>query len=172
MGCFTWTDAKKKPKLNKNGDYTRSSLIANGGYDEYAKVVCPNNTVLEEPYYYGYGIFAGHDIYELVVDWNRKYLQEIYSRLSENKNHFGMGLRQAAEMLANGIPEEEIQEWISEQINAKKLMPYLEKDWKRNIGIAIACHDEDNKALPYPIKITSNRKPVKYEELEISLNTQ
>lgn len=35
----------------------------------------------------------------------------------------------------------------------------------RSIGIDIACYDEDNASLPYPIKITSKKTGICYEEL-------
>lgn len=38
----------------------------------------------------------------------------------------------------------------------------------RRIGIDIACYDEDNAALKYPIKITS--KPMEYSEAEPSIS--
>lgn len=39
-----------------------------------AYVCCPDGTFIKEPHYGGYGNFAGHDIYELLVDWNKEYL--------------------------------------------------------------------------------------------------
>lgn len=36
-------------------------------------------------------------------------------------------------------------------------------DFKRNIGIDIACYDEQNFTIPYPIKITHDANAV-YEE--------
>lgn len=39
--------------------------------------------------------------------------------------------------------------------------------WKRSIGINIACYDEENTALKYPIKICKD-KPVRYDFLPVS----
>lgn len=40
-------------------------------------------------------------------------------------------------------------------------------DWKRILGIAVACYDEQNAALKYPIKIASTNQ-CKYEDLPAS----
>ena len=40
------------------------------------------------------------------------------------------------------------------------------KDWKRDIGIDIACYDEQNEDIPYPIKITS--KVMEYDSVSPS----
>ena len=42
-------------------------------------------------------------------------------------------------------------------------------DWKRILGIDIACYDEQNEALPYPIKITHNENAI-YENCDPSLS--
>lgn len=39
-----------------------------------AYVPCPDGTVIYESCYQCDGIFGGHDIYDLVTDWNRSYL--------------------------------------------------------------------------------------------------
>ena len=40
-------------------------------------------------------------------------------------------------------------------------------DWKRNIGIDIACENEANAAVKFPIKI-SKEKPESYEQYKAS----
>lgn len=77
MGFFTWTDARRNPRKLKCGDYSSADKI---GYGGYAKIVCPDNTEIIEPYYEGYGMFDGKDIYDLVVDWNKTYLKDIFDK--------------------------------------------------------------------------------------------
>lgn len=166
MGYFTWTDARREPRLLKNGDYAIADKI---GYGGYAKVVCPDNTEIIEHYYDGYGEFDGHDIYELVVDWNKEYLEEIFGRMSEG--HWGYRLKEVAIAFQNDNEakmREEIERLITSGIEAR----WLKDEWKRHIGIAIACDDEDNRNLPFPIKITTTKWHRKYDELYPSCNCQ
>lgn len=94
MGYFTWTDARREPRLLKNGDYSVTDKI---GYDGFAKVVCPDDTEICEPYYEGYGMFDGHDIYDLVVDWNKDHLDEIFARLAQkDPKHWGWQFKNLA----------------------------------------------------------------------------
>lgn len=65
MGFFTWTDAKHEPRLNRRGDFQNRDKIPYGGF---AQVICPDGTCIKEPYYDGYGLFDGHDIYDLVAE--------------------------------------------------------------------------------------------------------
>ena len=48
----------------------------------------------------------------------------------------------------------------------------LREEWKRLLGIAISCEDDDNEALLYPLKITARRDFVKYADLYLSYTTQ
>ena len=106
MGYFTWTDARcKKPRLKKDGyEYYASDKI---GYDCWCKVICPDNTEIIEPSYYGYGIFGGKDVYDLVVDWNKDRLAEIFRmRHLLNPNGFwGQNLEPLALAYQNNAPE-------------------------------------------------------------------
>ena len=150
MGFWTWTDARKEPKILKNGRYSETDII---GYGGYAKIVCPDNTEIVEPCYDGCGMFDGKDAYELVVDWNKPYLEEIFNRLAENGDFWGSNLRNLAVLYQNDKPiEAEIKRLSTDR-------------WKREIGIAIACKPEDNKALPFPLKITKTKWKKKYDEL-------
>ena len=73
MGCFTWTLANRTPKKVR-GRYAAQCILR---YDSYGAIVCPDDTIISEPHYEGYGVFDGKDVYDLVVDWNKDYLTEI-----------------------------------------------------------------------------------------------
>ena len=156
MGQFSWKYADTN---------NRSALKLYGT----AYVPCPDGTVIYEPCYYCYGIFGGHDIYDLVADWNRESIsadnikrpkptvpkntqqeEEWYQRAME-RYHF-----QCSRLLdfVDGKPDDYMKEIYG-------------NDWKRNIGIDIACGDESNAALKFPIKICKE-KPGSYEQLRPS----
>lgn len=162
MGYFTWTDARRNPKILKNGNYTQSDIIR---YDGYAKIVCPDDTEIIEKCYEGYGIFDGHDIYELVVDWNKQHLENIFNRmLKDDPNCWGSNLKNLAVFYQNGDTVN-IETEIKRLINSGEQMPFFEKEWKRTIGIAIACEEKNNRQLPFPIKITATKWKKTYDEL-------
>ncbi len=167
MGCFTWTDAAKEPKYDKYGDYQRSCII---GYDKYCKIVCPDNTEIEEDCYDGYGRFGGRDAYDLVVDWNRADLAETIERIIANGDNFAKQVRTISKMYGSGATEEEVTEFVKQKVEEGVYGNFMIRDWKRNIGIAIAC--EHNADLKYPLKITCSRKHHKYEDLRPSDSTQ
>lgn len=166
MGFFTWTDARRQPKKRKDGDYVIADKI---GYGGYAKVVCPDNTEIVEQYYDGYGEFDGHDVYDLVVDWNKNYLEDIFNQMPEN--HWGYHLKGVAIAFQNDdlctLGKE-----INRLVDSGKEAQLFINEWKRTIGIAIACNDNDNMNLPYPIKITTTKWHRKYDELYPSCSCQ
>lgn len=166
MGYFTWTDARRHPNVLKNGDYSAKDKI---GYDGYAKVVCPDNTEIIETCYEGYGEFGGHDIYDLVVDWNKAYLKEIFDKMPEN--HWGYHLKELAIAFQNDDLLT-LRAEIERIVESGKEASWFRDEWKRNIGIAISCDDKDNESLPFPIKITTTKWHRKYDELVPSYNCQ
>lgn len=94
---------------------------------------------IEEPCYEGYGVFGGYDIYDLVVDWNMPYIDAVWSNADTWKCEYLEEYRQDYELLANG-----------QEPNCEK----------RTLGIGLACYDEDNVRLRYPIKITHDPNAV------------
>lgn len=163
MGYYTWTDARlKHPRKARYGNYRESDVIP---YNGWAKIVCPDNTEIIEPSYYGYGMFGGYDIYELVVDWNKDELNAIFDRLEKNDPQTdGLYFRTLAVAYQN-----DDKEILEKEINRfAKNSPCFKQDWKREIGITIA----DNDKLTYPIKITTERRHVRYDELYPSISTQ
>lgn len=138
MGQFSWLDCKDGSQIVDNMPADVYVLIPKefgGGH-------------IMETCYDGYGRFGGHDIYDLVVDWNIPYIDRILAE----KDQFISG-------------------WVSEYeedfkrlAKGEDIRPETEK---RVLGIAIACYDEDNFRLKYPIKITHDKNAV-YESCAAS----
>lgn len=171
MGYFTWTDAKvKTPRLTKWGDYWPSQKI---GYDCFCKVVCPDDTEIIENCYNGYGSFGGHDIYELVVDWNREDLPRLFSEIVKDHD-FGCSLKPVAELYSNlKVTDAEVDDFCKKLFDSGKQSElFFAKEWKRNIGIAIGCSEKRAKLLKYPIKITTLKEHRSYNSLYPSYNCQ
>lgn len=141
MGCFSWMFAD----INNR----RPLRMGNKGY-----VLCPDNTVIFEPNYDGYGEFDGRDVYELVVDWNREHLVSAITSPEIRASVLPVDIQLAKEA--------EKGDKYAERFTMKKIMsgefaPYMKSDWKRHLGISIACYDADNARLPFPIKIVSKK---------------
>lgn len=167
MDYFTWTDAKKYSKKEGNGilrDYPACDKIK---YGCFCAVVCPDNTVIREPHYEGYGIFGGVDIFELIVDWNKDFLIEIFERIKKKSND-KIGVEYANEYanLALCYQNDDTTGFYKEL--EKKGFDI--KTWKRIVGITIST-GEDNERLKYPIKITTQTKGC-YAELYPSFSCQ
>lgn len=126
MGQFSWLDCKTGEQVLD--DVCRKVYVLvpkefGGGH-------------IMETCYDGYGRFGGHDIYELVVDWNREHLEEYQNDPSFECN------------------------WLQ---NCESVAAAFETMKKRDIGISIACYDKDNARIKYPIKITHDPSAV-YED--------
>lgn len=138
MGQFSWLDC-----------ITKEQVIDNACCDVY--VLIPKEFGgghIKETCYDGYGHFGGHDIYELVVDWNTPYIDQILKEKSEFRSGWVETYEEDFRRLEKGEP----------------IRPETEK---RILGIAIACYDEDNERLRYPIKITHDPTAV-YERCGMS----
>lgn len=156
MGQFSWmfADTDNQKALNVNGK---------------AYVLCPDGIVIFEECYDGYGRFGGNDIYELVADWNRKYISEANVRKPrreqyENTEQGEKWFQEALERYKNHC--QRMKDFMSGESDE-----YMEEnygyDWKRCIGIDIACYDKENAALKYSIKICKD-KPVEYDLIPAS----
>lgn len=142
MGQFSWMFCDK-PEQNLE--------IGGKGY----LLVPPafGNNILET-YYEGHGSFKMQDAYELVAMWNRAYLADH----PEHMLHDGpIKEKEWYDVYADlSISLEEACEKLASQI-------YMEPCY---FGIEIACRDEDNACLPYPIKISS--EDISYEQAPAS----
>lgn len=154
MGSFSWYASDTKRAIRSHNCFSVYALQ-------------PEGEPLLEREYDGYGEFGGQDIYDLVADWNRKYLAEHPGFLivqhgrvwSEEKgSYFPVGPKRVDEF-----------DWYPLYADLSKSREEIEREqreagkvfWEyRHIGIEIACYDDQNMNLPYPIKLVE--KPVPY----------
>lgn len=147
MGCFSWMFAD-----------TNNDVALKMGRRAY--VICPDGTVIYERSYEGYGRFGGYDIYDLVVDWNKDYISVNNIRKTHKTECDYSDIKKYIESckrirdFLSGKPDEYMKEKYGES-------------YKRLIGIDIACANEDNAALKYPIKICKKRH-VEYDLIPAS----
>ena len=135
MGQFSWLDCKTEEQVvdDKRRDvYVLIPRDFGGGH-------------IKETCYDGYGNFGGHDIFDLVADWNREYLTKDFE-LPYSKTKLG-----DTEWAEFYFDYSNSRKEIEEKVCANSERNYFEY---RYIGITLACYDEDNEALPFPIKIT------------------
>ena len=164
MGQFSWLDCKTGCQILDDVEQDVYVLVPKefgGGH-------------IVEHCYDGYGNFGGCDIYELIADWNRTYLKEDHIFPHAIKRYYWI------KMYKQHHPEyhEDIEfkafekDWwpaYSDMRLDKKGIEYVTGREYRTIGIDLACYDEDNEALPFPIKITYDPDAV-YEECKPSLS--
>lgn len=142
MGMFSWktSDTRKNIYRMKTPCYLLVPDEFGGGH-------------IKEENYDGYGHFGaeGLDVYDLVAEWNKNYVTEDNLRKPSwedyrNAEFYIKAMKRyqlKCERLAN------FQRGISDSAMREVYGPY----YKRSIGIDLACYDEDNAALKYPIKI-------------------
>lgn len=135
MGQFSWlySDTGKQVIDNKKAD--TYLLVPPPFQEKYGKAIY-------EWCYDGYGHFGRYDVYELIIEWNRDMIPEIIRR-AKNGNW-------RCSHTKNDIWE--LQRYYDGEPITSEL---------RWLGILIACYDEDNFALEYPIKITSREMDYK-----------
>lgn len=164
MGQFSWLDCVDKTQIL---DDVRADVY----------VLVPKEFVrrygvrIKETFYDGYGRFGGHDMYDLVALWNRKYLSP--SHLETTK--YGKPQRSQYKEETWYQRALERYQWTTDRLGDfikgftdKEMKERYDRDYLREIGIDIACYNEDNEKLHYPIKITHNPN-VRYEDCTPSL---
>ena len=188
MGQFSWLDCDMESERCRQ-------ILDNTAEDVY--VLVPKEFggghILETEYD-GYGNFGGHDIFDLVADWNKDYISEDIFRKPVKEHYGGLWDHEIEELKKKGFSEDEIKvkdDEAREHYYQRALNKYEESilmlkdfqsgksdaemsviyfnDWKRNLGIKIACYDYQNASLKYPIKITHNSN-LTYEEANYSLS--
>ena len=137
MGQFSWLDCKTGEQILDDVERNVYVLVPREFGGGHIKETC----------YDGYGQFGGHDIYDLVADWNREYL-------SQHPEH----------VIPSNRKQVRDYKWYETYSNPGKTREDIAKicSWGeyRTLGIDIACYNKDNEALPYPIKITHDKDAV------------
>lgn len=144
MGQFSWMYADTGNTVQMLDNVRRDSylLVPPPFQRKYGKWI-------REECYDGYGNFGGHDVFELLPEWNRECIPEI------------VRLLRAGEWTCSGSEED-----------ARKLLAYHETgrcgdtDALRRIGILMGCYDEDNARLTYPVKVATG--PLEYSAVGYS----
>lgn len=167
MGQFSWLDCRYNDREhNILDDVCRTSyvLVPKEFERQYGKRI-------EEKCYDGYGRFGGYDIYELVAIWNKDHIGIENIKVPKRSN-----FEPNSEYYRNAIKYyqkkcERMEDFIFglpfEEMDKKYGTDYNPREWLRLIGIDIACYNEDNERLEYPIKITYDKTAV-YEDCKPS----
>ena len=144
MGQFSWLDCKDNKK----------QILDNVLADVYLLIPKAfGGGHIKETCYDGYGHFGSKDVFDLVAEWNKSFIPEVVK------------LAEAGEWECTIWNKENMMRFY----NGEEFIPI---DYElRDIGIILACYDEDNARLPYPIKITHDETAV-YEDCEPSLSDQ
>ena len=139
MGQFSWLDCKDNTQIVDDKEVDVYLLVPEefgGGH-------------IVEHCYDGYGHFGGHDIYDLVMKWNKDYLNiPLAYEDSWRCNDWLTLYKEDFKKYEKGEP-------IEQEL--------------RILGITLACYDEDNARLRYPIKITHD-PDARYEGCKPSLS--
>lgn len=170
MGFWTYTYANIKKKAP-----THESM----GYDGRKPVVLalPNGTFLTESHYDGYGIIAGYDVLELVVDWNF----HTYEALAVMDKHLSDDYAERSRLILSNNPADQFRiNYLSSEIPRYAAMrEYLAGNIslpknieKRQVGIALATYNWEQEMLKYPIKFVKNDKYFYDQIMGYSENTQ
>lgn len=165
MGQFSWLDCVTGEQIVDS--YPRESYLLvpekfGGGH-------------IAESCYDGYGIFGGLDVYDLVADWNRKWISDNKDNpkfptdwLCEKENLKDYAwFKHYCDLSLS--PNEVMAKCKEEKANGGKGGCWdYPTEW-RDIGIILGCYDSDSKKLKYPIKVTYDSSAV-YESSARSIS--
>lgn len=149
MGQFSWLDCN-----------TGEQILDDVVRDVYVKVPREFRETygkhITEHKYDGYGNFGGYDIYDLVALWNLNYIKVEDIEVPEKEQYVNEEYFEKA-MERYNVNVERMKDFIEGKLSEEEMKAKYGKDYLRLIGIDIACGDERNSKLKYPIKITYDK---------------
>lgn len=134
MGVYSWLDCITEEPILIGEDRTSYVLVP----DQFGGGHIANGR------YDGYGDFGGYDIYELVLEWNKEYIPQYVKLMKAGRWKCKFNVAKPSDLM----------DYYNDQPVEGEL---------RDLGILLACYDEDNAKLQYPIKITFDPNAT-YEE--------
>ena len=141
MGQFSWIYSDTNKQLIDSRRADTYLLVPPPFQAKYGKAIY-------ESCYDGYGRFGRYDVYDLIPEWNKEMIPEIIRR------------RKNGTWVCNSdINDTDVN--LQNYYEGKPITCEL-----RWLGIVMACYDEDNFALEYPIKITT--REMEYENVKPS----
>lgn len=143
MGQFSWIYSDSKEQLLDDVEHDTYLLVPPKFQDKYGEYIY-------EPCYEGYGEFGGYDVFELIAEWNREFIPQMIELIDKGKWKCGTFCQK---------------DILLKYYNGE----HLDKDDVREVGIEMACYDEDNERLPYPIKIVEDKDIFSYERIKPSM---
>lgn len=146
MGQFSWLDCEDGSQIldDVNADvYVLIPQEFGGGH-------------IHEGCYDGYGNFGDYDIYDLIVVWNREWIADNPDFVLPSSDCKRLADYAWYEFLAD--EENDFNDIVGKWEDSEKGGAIWYE--LREIGIDIACYDEDNAAIRYPIKITHDQNAV------------
>lgn len=134
MGVYSWLDCITEEPILIGEERTAYVLVP----DQFGGGHIANGR------YGGYGYFGGYDIYELVLEWNKDYIPQYVELMKAGKWKCKFNVAKPSDLMNY---------YVDRPVDAEL----------RDLGILLACYDEDNERLQYPIKITFDPNAT-YEE--------
>lgn len=173
MGMISWIDCNGKNNITDNGkecflllpaDQDKRKKFANFlGFQSNLIGFCDQGI---RGYYDGYGRIGSVDVYDAVVFYNiLESTDEEFERVKK-VNERGKFVKTETIELVRKLYKEGADSFYTLTKELNKRLDHEEEI--RSLGISIACYDEDNARLPYPIKITYD-KHLKYEGCQFSM---
>ena len=161
MGFYTFTFANKTAVKNKNGDFAAGCVAPYGGY---SAILTPDNKLIKEPCYEGYGKWDDRDIFQLLAEWNKSDIPRLVDTGAMDGTWYTEDIAPVAKAWALG------DETLAKTLAAQSKAFVFPDELQRTIGIWLNTRPD---ILKFPIKIVSvkNRCPA-YDTLPPSIQTQ
>ena len=129
MGQFSWIYSDTNNQLIDNKPADTYLLVPKPFQKKYGKTI-------HESCYDGDGRVGNYDVYDLIPEWNRDMIPEVICKLKNGTWECSASEKEISNLQAY---------YEGKQISCEL----------RDLGVIMACYDEDNASLMYPIKITT-----------------